>query len=59
MPAGGGGRFAVGGRQAHLRRDLRLIPEIYGTALGFGTFVIIVLTVTVLVFRVMRVTLTE
>ena len=28
-------------------------------ALGFGTFVMIVLTVTQLVFRVMRVTLTE
>jgi carbon starvation protein len=36
-----------------------LIPEGFGTALGFGTFVIIVLTVTILVFRVMRVTLTE
>src|SRR5208283_1860941 len=35
------------------------IPEIFGTALGFGTFVMIVLTVTILVFRVMRVTLTE
>ena len=31
----------------------------YGTALGFGTFMVIVLTVTQLVFRVMRVTLTE
>ena len=36
-----------------------LIPEMFGTALGFGTFVMIVLTVTILVFRVMRVTLTE
>ena len=36
-----------------------VIPESFGTALGFGTFVIIVLTVTILVFRVMRVTLTE
>jgi carbon starvation protein len=36
-----------------------LVPEIFGTALGFGTFVMIVLTVTLLVFRVMRVTLTE
>ena len=31
----------------------------FGTALGFGAFVMIVLTVTQLVFRVMRVTLTE
>jgi carbon starvation protein len=35
------------------------IPEVFGTALGFGTFVMIVLTVTQLVFRVMRVTLGE
>ncbi|MCL4393464.1 MAG: carbon starvation protein A [Chloroflexi bacterium] len=33
--------------------------ETYGTALGFGTFMVIVLTVTQLLFRVMRVTLTE
>jgi carbon starvation protein len=32
---------------------------LYGTALGFGAFMVIVLTVTQLVFRVMRVTLTE
>ncbi len=31
----------------------------YGTALGFGAFMVIVLTVTQLLFRVMRVTLTE
>ncbi len=31
----------------------------YGTALGFGTFMVIVLTVVQLLFRVMRVTLTE
>jgi carbon starvation protein len=36
-----------------------LVPEVYGTALGFGSFVVIVLTVTQLIFRVMRVTLTE
>jgi carbon starvation protein len=36
-----------------------LVPEAFGTALGFATFVIIVLTVTQLVFRVMRVTLAE
>ena len=40
-------------------RAFGLIPEIFGTALGFATFVIIVLTVTQLVFRVMRVTLAE
>jgi carbon starvation protein len=32
---------------------------VFGTALGFGAFVVIVLTVVQLVFRVMRVTLTE
>jgi carbon starvation protein len=36
-----------------------LLPEAFGTALGFGAFVVIVLTVVQLVFRVMRVTLTE
>jgi carbon starvation protein len=56
---GGGGRFAMGvGKLVHAG-TFGLIPEIYGTALGFGTFVMIVLTVTILVFRVMRVTLTE
>jgi carbon starvation protein len=56
---GGGGRFAQGVGKLVYAGTFGLIPEIYGTALGFGTFVIIVLTVTVLVFRVMRVTLTE
>jgi carbon starvation protein len=36
-----------------------LIGVSYGTALGFGAFVVIVLTVVQLVFRVMRVTLGE
>jgi carbon starvation protein len=36
-----------------------LISPTYGTALGFGAFVVIVLTVVQLVFRVMRVTLAE
>jgi carbon starvation protein len=36
-----------------------LIGLSYGTALGFGAFVVIVLTVVQLVFRVMRVTLAE
>ena len=35
------------------------IPPAYGTALGFGVFVVIVLTMVQLVFRVMRVTLSE
>ena len=56
---GGGGRFALGVGKLVYAGSFGLIPEIFGTALGFGTFVIIVLTVTVLVFRVMRVTLTE
>jgi carbon starvation protein len=56
---GGGGRFALGVGKLVYAGTFGLIPEIYGTALGFGTFVMIVLTVTILVFRVMRVTLTE
>ncbi len=56
---GGGGRFAMGVGKLIYAGTFGLVPEIFGTALGFGTFVIIVLTVTVLVFRVMRVTLTE
>jgi len=56
---GGGGRFAVGVGKLVYAGTFGLIPETLGTALGFGTFVIIVLTVTQLVFRVMRVTLTE
>ncbi len=55
---GGGGRFAqgVGSLLAVLFGD-GFKP--YGTALGFGVFIVIVLTVTQLIFRVMRVTLTE
>ncbi|MGB7540592.1 MAG: carbon starvation CstA family protein, partial [Burkholderiales bacterium] len=56
---GGGGRFAVGVGKLVYAGTFGLIPEIFGTALGFATFVIIVLTVTQLVFRVMRVTLAE
>jgi carbon starvation protein len=55
---GGAGRFAagVGSLFTVLFGDgFRL----YGTALGFGVFMVIVLTVTQLVFRVMRVTLSE
>jgi carbon starvation protein len=56
---GGGGRFAVGVGKLIYAGTFGAIPEIFGTALGFGAFVLIVLTVTQLVFRVMRVTLTE
>jgi carbon starvation protein len=56
---GGGGRFAAGVGKLVYAGTFGLIPEVFGTALGFATFVIIVLTVTQLVFRVMRVTLTE
>jgi carbon starvation protein len=56
---GGGGRFAMGVGKLVYAGTFGLVPEIFGTALGFGTFVMIVLTVTLLVFRVMRVTLTE
>jgi carbon starvation protein len=56
---GGGGRFAAGVGKLIYAGTFGAIPEIFGTALGFGAFVLIVLTVTQLVFRVMRVTLTE
>jgi carbon starvation protein len=56
---GGGGRFAQGVGKLVYAGTFGLIPEALGTALGFGTFVVIVLTVTILVFRVMRVTFTE
>ncbi len=55
---GGAGRFAAG-----VGSLLSVIFgdgfRSFGTALGFGAFMVIVLTVTQLVFRVMRVTLTE
>jgi carbon starvation protein len=55
---GGGGRFAAGvGKLLSVIFGTSFEP--FGTALGFGAFVVIVLTVTQLVFRVMRVTLTE
>ena len=56
---GGGGRFAAGVGKLIYAGTFGAIPEIFGTALGFGAFVMIVLTVTQLVFRVMRVTLAE
>ncbi|HEX2992602.1 MAG TPA: carbon starvation CstA family protein, partial [Anaerolineales bacterium] len=55
---GGAGRFAAG-----VGSLLSVIFgdgfRMFGTALGFGAFMVIVLTVTQLVFRVMRVTLSE
>jgi carbon starvation protein len=56
---GGGGRFAAGVGKLLNVATFGALPEIFGTALGFGAFVVIVLTVVQLVFRVMRVTLTE
>jgi carbon starvation protein len=56
---GGAGRFAAGVGKLIYAGTFGLVPETFGTALGFGAFVMIVLTVTQLVFRVMRVTLTE
>ncbi len=56
---GGGGRFAAGVGKLLSAGTFGGLPEAFGTALGFGAFVVIVLTVVQLVFRVMRVTLTE
>ncbi|HTO88261.1 MAG TPA: carbon starvation CstA family protein [Thermoanaerobaculia bacterium] len=56
---GGGGRFAAGVGKLIYAGTFGVVPEVLGTALGFGAFVMIVLTVTQLVFRVMRVTLGE
>ncbi|MBI5291841.1 MAG: carbon starvation protein A [Chloroflexi bacterium] len=56
---GGGGRFAAGVGKLVFAGTFGALPEAFGTALGFGAFVVIVLTVVQLVFRVMRVTLTE
>jgi carbon starvation protein len=55
---GGAGRFAagVGSLLTVLFGDGF---KVYGTALGLGAFMVIVLTVTQLIFRVMRVTLSE
>jgi carbon starvation protein len=55
---GGAGRFAAGvGELLSVVFGAGFTP--YGTAIGFGVFMIIVLTVTQLIFRVMRVTLSE
>jgi carbon starvation protein len=54
----GAGAFAAGvGRLLSVLFGSGFAP--YGTALGFGAFMVIVLTVVQLLFRVMRVTLTE
>lgn len=59
--AGGAGAGAFAGGVGNLLNvaSFDLIDVPYGTALGFGVFVVIVLTVVQLVFRVMRVTLGE
>jgi carbon starvation protein len=55
---GGAGRFAAGvGSLLSVLFGSNFM--VFGTALGFGAFMVIVLTVTQLVFRVMRVTLSE
>jgi carbon starvation protein len=55
---GGAGRFAAGvGSLLSVIFGSNFM--VFGTALGFGAYMIIVLTVTQLVFRVMRVTLSE
>lgn len=54
----GVGAFAAGiGNLLGVLFGTGFVP--YGTALGFGTFVVIILTVLQLIFRLMRVTLTE
>jgi len=55
----GAGAFAGGVGNLLNVATFGLIPVNVGTALGFGAFVVIVLTVVQLVFRVMRVTLGE
>src|SRR5439155_572825 len=55
----GAGAFAAGVGSLLNVASFNLIPLSFGTALGFGAFVVIVLTVVQLVFRVMRVTLGE
>lgn len=55
----GAGAFAAGVGKLLNIVTFNMLAVPYGTALGFGVFVIIVLTVVQLVFRVMRVTLGE
>jgi carbon starvation protein len=55
----GAGAFAAGVGTLLNVVTFGALPLAFGTALGFGTFMVIVLTVVQLLFRVMRVTLTE
>ena len=55
----GAGAFAAGVGKLLGMVTFGAITPAYGTALGFGVFVVIVLTMVQLVFRVMRVTLGE
>ncbi len=55
----GAGAFAAGVGKLLWLVTFGAIQQAYGTALGFGVFVVIVLTMVQLVFRVMRVTLGE
>jgi carbon starvation protein len=55
----GAGAFALGVGTLLHEATFNALPVSYGTALGFGVFVVIVLTVVQLVFRIMRVTLGE
>ena len=57
--ASGAGAFAAGVGNLLNVATFGLLDTAFGTALGFGAFVVIVLTVVQLVFRVMRVTLGE
>lgn len=57
--AGAGGTRFAGGVGSLLSVLFGDGFKFYGTALGFGAFMVIVLTVVQLLFRVMRVTLTE
>lgn len=57
--ASGAGAFAGGIGKLLNVVTFGALPLAFGTALGFGTFMVIVLTVVQLLFRVMRVTLTE
>ncbi|HLY35235.1 MAG TPA: carbon starvation CstA 5TM domain-containing protein, partial [Candidatus Limnocylindria bacterium] len=57
--AAGAGAFAGGIGKLLNVATFGALPIAFGTALGFGAFVVIVLTVVQLVFRVMRVTLGE
>jgi carbon starvation protein len=55
----GAGAFALGVGNLLNVATFGALPLAFGTALGFGAFVVIVLTVVQLIFRVMRVTLGE